>query len=72
MWSMRLCSGLQNPVRLLIELKARGGMRIEEVLKLTPNDVQDRKLYLKEPKSGREAEVAFIPQKAANRLNQYF
>ncbi len=50
---------------------ARGGMRIGEVLKLTPRDVQDRKLYLREPKSGREAEVVFIPQKLANRLNDY-
>ena len=57
--------------RLLIELMARGGMRIGEVLKLTPRDVQDRKLYLREPKSGREAEVVFIPQKLANRLNDY-
>lgn len=57
--------------RLIIELMARGGMRIGEVLKLTPRDVQDRKLYLREPKSGREAEVVFIPQKLANRLNQY-
>ena len=46
-------------------------MRIGEVLKLTPRDVQDRKLYLREPKSGREAEVVFIPQKLANRLNDY-
>jgi integrase len=57
--------------RLIIELMARGGMRIGEVLKLTAGDVQDRKLYLREPKSGREAEVVFIPQKVANRLNQY-
>ena len=41
------------------------------MLKLTPRDVQDRKLYLREPKSGREAEVVFIPQKLANRLNDY-
>ena len=57
--------------RLIIELMARGGMRIGEVLKLTAGDVQDRKLYLREPKSGREAEVVFIPQKVASRLNQY-
>lgn len=57
--------------RLIIELMARGGMRVGEVLKLTPKDIEDRKLFLREPKSGREAEIVFIPRKVANRLNQY-
>jgi len=57
--------------RLILELMARGGMRIGEVLKLTPNDLQDRKLTLREPKSGREHEVVFIPQKVADRLREY-
>ena len=35
--------------RLLLELMARGAMRIGEVLKLTPNDIADRKLLLREP-----------------------
>ena len=39
--------------RLVIELMARGGMRIGEVLKLILRDAQDRKLFLREPKSGR-------------------
>ena len=30
--------------RLILELMARGGMRIGEVLKLTLNDVEDQKL----------------------------
>jgi integrase/recombinase XerD len=38
--------------RLILELMARGGMRIGEVLKLRLNDIQDRKLILREPKSG--------------------
>ena len=50
---------------------ARGGMRIGEVLKLTPADVDDRKLILREPKSGRGQEVVFIPQKLADRLKEY-
>ena len=50
---------------------ARGGMRIGEVLKLTANDFRDRKLTLREPKSGREREVVFIPQKVADRLREY-
>ena len=30
-----------------MELMARGGMRIGEVLKLTPSDIDDRKLIIK-------------------------
>ena len=57
--------------RLILELMARGGMRIGEVLKLRLCDIQDRKLILKDPKSGKEKEVVFIPQKAADRLREY-
>ena len=57
--------------RLLLELMARGAMRIGEVLKLTPNDIADRKLLLREPKSGRESETIFIPKKVADRLQEY-
>jgi site-specific recombinase XerD len=35
----------ENPRdRLILELMARGGMRVSEVLKITPNDVDDRKI----------------------------
>ena len=57
--------------RLILELMARGGMRIGEVLNLTPGDVEDRKLTIRDPKSGRPLEVVFIPKKVADRLNQY-
>jgi integrase len=57
--------------RLILELMARGGMRISEVLKLTPSDVDDRKLILRDTKSGREREVVYIPQKVADRLRAY-
>jgi integrase/recombinase XerD len=57
--------------RLLLELMARGGMRVGEVLKLTPSDVQDRKLIIRDPKSGKEQEIIFIPQKVADRLREY-
>ena len=43
-------------------------MRISEVLKLTPSDINDRRLTLKEPKSGREQEFIFTPQRLADRL----
>jgi hypothetical protein len=38
------------------------------VLKLILNDIQVRKLILREPKSGKENESVFIPQKVADRL----
>jgi len=50
---------------------ARGGMRIGEVLKIRPMDVDNRKIILHDPKSGKEAEVVFIPQKIADRLKEY-
>ncbi len=57
--------------RLMLELMARGGMRVGEVLKLTPADVNDRRLVLRNPKSGRGKEIVFIPQKVADRLKAY-
>ena len=57
--------------KLILELMTRGAMRIGEVLKLTPGDIDERKLLLREPKSGRETEMIFIPQKVADRLKEY-
>jgi integrase/recombinase XerD len=57
--------------RLMLELMARGGMRIGEVLKLTPADVHERKLILRDPKSGKEREFVYLPQKVAERLKEY-
>jgi len=34
-------------------------------------DVNDQKLFLKSPKSGRQSEVVFIPKKVADRLREY-
>jgi integrase/recombinase XerD len=56
---------------LILELMARGGMRIGEVLKLTPDDISGQKLLIRDPKSGREQEVIFITQKIADRLREY-
>jgi integrase len=62
----------ENPRnRIMQELMARGGMRIGEVLNLTPNDIEDRKVVIRDPKSGKELEVVFIPQKVADRLREY-
>ena len=57
--------------RLMVELMARGGLRIGEVLKLRARDVEDQKLTLESPKSGKPREVVFIPQKIAQRLENY-
>jgi integrase/recombinase XerD len=57
--------------RLILELQARCGLRIGEALKIKVSDVMDRKLVLKEPKSGKESEVAFMPEQIAKRLHDY-
>ena len=38
----------------MLELLAKGGMRIGEVLKIRPIDVKDRKITLPDPKTGRD------------------
>jgi len=57
--------------RLMLELMARSGMRISEVQGLRPTDINDQKLFLHEPKSGREREIVFIPRKISRRLQEY-
>ena len=57
--------------RIMLELMARGGMRIGEVLKLRAKDIKDSKLVISAPKSGKECECVFIPKKVAERLRYY-
>ena len=57
--------------RIMLERMARDGKRIGDVLNLTPNDVNERKLTIRDPKSGKEQEYVFIPQKLADRLKEY-
>ena len=57
--------------RIVLELMARGGMRVSEVLGLKPADIDDQKLLLHDPKSGREREIVFIPKKLSRRLLDY-
>jgi len=57
--------------RLMLELMARGGMRVGEVLKLKAKNVHGRKLILSDPKSGNQTEIVFIPKKIADRLREY-
>jgi len=57
--------------RLILELLARGGMRIGEVLKLTPDNIDGIKIILLQPKSGWDKEVVFIPKRVSERLRNY-
>ena len=52
--------------RIMLEFMACGGMRIGEVLKLTPKDIEDRKVIIQDPKSGKEVEMVFIPKRWPN------
>ncbi len=55
----------------MMELMARGGMRIGEVLNLTPFDIQENSLTIQNPKSGRAKETVYVPRKTLVRLNEY-
>jgi integrase/recombinase XerD len=57
--------------RLMVELQARCGLRIGELLKIKMSDVSDHKLILRGSKSGNESEVAFMPEQIAKRLGEY-
>ena len=56
--------------RLMLELMARGGMRVGEVLKLMSNDVNDRKLIIRDTKSEREREFIFIHHYPGSVMNR--
>jgi len=57
--------------RLLLELQARCGARIGEVLSIRVRDIDGRKILVHNPKSGKEAEAIFLPEPIANRLRAY-
>jgi integrase len=57
--------------RLLLELQARCGLRIGELLKIKVSDVSDRSITLREPKSGKEAEMAYMPENISRKLVEY-
>lgn len=48
--------------RLILELQARCGLRIGELLKIRVSDVSDRTITLREPKSGKDTERAYMPE----------
>jgi integrase len=57
--------------RLILELQARCGLRVGEVLGLRASDVKGRRLTIRRPKSGRDEESAFMPETVAGRLRAY-
>jgi len=57
--------------RLILELQARCGLRIGELLKIRVSDVSDRTVVLRDPKSGKEAEIAYMPENVSRKLSEY-
>ncbi|SDP29013.1 tyrosine-type recombinase/integrase [Desulforhopalus singaporensis] len=57
--------------RLMMELMGRAGMRVGEVLGVRPDDIDDGKITIRRPKSGRLGEAVFIPKKLERRLMDY-
>jgi len=57
--------------RLILELQARCGLRIGELLKIRVSDVSDRTLVLRDHKSGKEAEIAYMPENVSRKLSEY-
>jgi integrase/recombinase XerD len=57
--------------RLILELQARCGLRIGELLKIKVSDVSDRTITLREPKSGKDAEMAYMPENMSRKLAEY-
>jgi integrase/recombinase XerD len=56
--------------RLMLELMARGGMRIGEVLKLKFEDIHGQKLILQQPKSGKTARSRFRNPKTGRSVDE--
>jgi len=63
------CKDLRD--RLILELQARCGARIGEVLKARVKDIDGRRIIVRDPKSGKDQEIIFMPEQIANRLRSY-
>ncbi|WP_163338689.1 site-specific integrase [Desulfopila sp. IMCC35008] len=58
--------------RFMLELMARGGMRVGEILNLlTPDDIQECSLAIQNPMSGRKTETIYVPRKIPGRISKY-
>jgi integrase len=63
------CKSLRD--RLILELQAKCGARIGEVLKIRVRDIDGRRIIIRDPKSRKDKEVIFMPEQVANRLKTY-
>jgi integrase len=57
--------------RFILELMARGGIKIDELLNLTPGEIQERNLTTQNPKIGCPEETVYVPRKILARLTWY-
>lgn len=55
----------------MLELMAKGGMRIGEILNLAASDVGNQKVTIRDPKSGKDHETAFIPRRLAEPIHSF-
>jgi integrase/recombinase XerD len=56
---------------LIWELQARCGLRIGELLKIKVSDISDRTITIRTPKSGKESELAYMPENISKKLAEY-
>ena len=63
------CKDLRD--RLILELQAKCGARIGDVLKIRVKDIDGRRIIVRDPKSGKDNEVIFMPEQVANKLRTY-
>jgi integrase len=52
----------------MLELMARGRMRIGEVLKLRPKDIRESKLVISDPRGGKKCECVLIPKSVREKI----
>ena len=57
--------------RLILELQSQCGARIGEVLNIRVKDIDGRKVFVQNPKSGKDREAIFMPEQVAERLKAY-
>ena len=57
--------------RLILELQARCGLRIGELLNIRVSDISERTIILRTPKSGKDAELAYMPENISRKLAEY-
>lgn len=69
---IELLNSFNNPAHwLMFAILMTAGLRVGELLKLRPRDVEFRVLTLIQPKSGRDKEYAVIPEVVAIKLREH-